>query len=244
MEIDYNQRKASVPHVPDLPPQRVDSPSMPIRVAPSRPKWPENHRMKKQPRRWALIIVPAVAVLAIGVGLAFMFLIPGSIANASAGDCASFDRSRPGDPYAVVRCSSAQATFAVLDVVGENTEGCREIAGATRSTVVVDGAQRREVCMGPKDLDPAAAINIAQTGDCLTGTTGQEKRVPCTDPTATFQILKRVNHVSTTQVPTTCNGVPAATSVYSWTWDSDDGTGPTTASYQTDAVFCLGPLQR
>jgi hypothetical protein len=242
MEIDYNRWRAGVPHAPQLPPQRVDSPSMPIRVAPNRPGWPE--KKKPQPRRWALIVVPAVAVLAIGAGLAFAFLVPGSISNASTGDCASFDRSHPAEPYAVVRCSSAQATFAVLNVVDENTEGCREVAGATRSTVVTNGAQRREVCMGPKDADPSTAVNIAQSGDCLTGTTGQEKRVPCTDPTATFQILKRVNHVSTTQVPTTCNGVPEATSVYSWTWDADDGTGPAIASYQTDAVFCLGPLQR
>jgi hypothetical protein len=42
-------------------------------------------------------------------------------------------------------------------------------------------------------------------------------------------------------VRTTCDRVPGANSVYSWSWDSDDGTGPAQASYQTDAVFCLGP---
>ncbi len=244
MEID-NRRETGAHRATVVPLQQVDSPSLPVRIAPSWPTFPDkDQRKKQQPRRWALIAVPVAAVLAIGAGLAFMFLVPGSISNAAAGDCASFDRSQPGEPYAVVRCSSSAATFAVLDVVDESEEGCRAVAGAVRSTFVAEGAQRREVCMGPKDLDPTTAVNVAQTGDCLTGTTGQEKRVPCTDPTATFQILKRVNHVSTTQVSTSCNGVPEATSVYSWTWDSDDGTGPATASYQTDAVFCLGPLQR
>ncbi len=38
-------------------------------------------------------------------------------------------------------------------------------------------------------------------------------------------------------------GCPGRDSLYSWTWDSDDGTGPAQASYQTDAVFCLGPIR-
>ena len=95
--------------------------------------------------------------------------------------------------------------------------------------------------MGPKDADPASAVNVAQVGDCLTGASGQERRVPCTDPTATVQILQRVNDVSTTQVPTSLR--PGARRQQRVLVDLGlrrrHRAGQ--ASYQTDAVFCLGP---
>ena len=185
--------------------------------------------------------MPLVAIVLLGIGAASLFLLPGAIGNADPGDCASFDRSNASDPYAVVRCGSPQASLTVLQVV-EGEGNCREVPGATRSTIETSNNQNREICMGPKGVDPQTSVNIAQPGDCLTGTSGEEKRVPCTSPEAHLQILKRVNNVSTTQVSTTCDGVPNASSVYSWTWDADDGTGPGIASYQTDAVFCLGPI--
>jgi hypothetical protein len=240
MEIDFTRRETGR-HAARLPSQRVHSRSMPIRVPPTPPAEPVRKQPNKKPRRWALIVVPAIAVVVLGVGAASLFLLPGSIGNADAGDCASFDRSNPRDPYSVVRCGSAQASLTVLQVI-EGEGNCREVPGATRSTIDTEGNQHREICMGPKDADPLTSVNIAQVGDCLTGTTGQEMRVSCTSPDAHLQILKRVNNVSTTQVSTTCDGVPNASSVYSWTWDSDDGTGPGIASYQTDAVFCLGPI--
>jgi hypothetical protein len=214
---------------------------MPIRVPPAPEKKGPQKRAERRPRRWGLLLVPVV-VLAVGAALASWFLLPSSIDNAQVGDCASFDRSNPQSPYAAVRCGSSAAAFTVLQVI--NGEGnCRDVAGATRSTIKTDGNNRREVCLGPKTADPATAINVAQVGDCLTGTRGQERRVPCTDPTATLKILERFNNVSTIQVSTACNRVPNAISVYSWTWDSDDGTGPAMASYQTDAVFCLGSIR-
>lgn len=220
---------------------------MPVRIPPvtvtSQPPKRKPKRMpKRKPFRRSVLLVPLGVLLAAGAVAAIVFLVPGSIANATAGDCASFDRSSPQNPYATVRCGSSAATFTVLQVV-EGDSTCRDIAGATRSTTQIEGNTRREVCMGPKDADPASAVNVAQVGDCLTGASGQERRVPCTDPTATVRILQRVNDVSTIKVPTTCDGVPGANSVYSWTWDSDDGTGPAQASYQTDAVFCLGPIR-
>jgi hypothetical protein len=238
MEIDYTKRRVGSHRAPDVPSQRIDSPSMPIRVPPTGKPAPEK---AKKPRRWALLLVPLAVVLTTGaVGLAVL-LTPGAINNARPGDCASFDRSNPQDPYATVRCGSSAAAFTVLQVV-EGEANCRDVAGATRSTTSTDGNVRREVCMGPKDVDPASAVNVAQVGDCLTGTAGEERRVPCGDPTATAKILERFDDVSTIQVATACDQVPGANSVYSWTWDSDDGTGPAQASYQTDAVFCLGPI--
>jgi hypothetical protein len=243
MKIDYTRRRRAGWDAPAVPSQRVDSPSMPIRLPPApATKYNPKHKSARKPRRWALLVVPVIAVLALGTAFVTFYVLPGSIENADVGDCASFDRSHPQQPYAVVRCGSQQASLTVLDVLDGNGS-CRDVAGATRSTVSTAGNNRYEVCMGPKCADPATAVNVAQVGDCLTGTTGQEKRVPCTDPSARLQILKRLNHVSTTEVSTTCNGVPDATSVYSWTWDSDDGTGPAIASFQTDAVFCLGPIK-
>jgi hypothetical protein len=248
MEIDRTRREGGAPPAPDLPHQRVDSPSisMPIRVrsAPARHRELKQQRRPRPPRkpiRWGLIIASLVGVLALGGGALTLYMLPGSIANADVGDCASFDRSATEQPYAVVRCGSPEAVYSVLRVLTDGGS-CRDIAGATRSTVQDETNNRREICMGPKDGDPAQAVNVAQPGDCLTGTAGQEKRVPCTDPSATFRIVKRVDDVSNTQVSTTCDGVRDATSVYSWNWDTDDGTGPGVASYQTDAVFCLGPI--
>jgi hypothetical protein len=90
-----------------------------------------------------------VVVLAVGAALASWFLFPSSIDNAQVGDCASFDRSNPQSPYAAVRCGSSAAAFTVLQVI--NGEGnCRDVAGATRSTIKTDGNNRREVCLGPR----------------------------------------------------------------------------------------------
>jgi hypothetical protein len=245
MEIHSTRRQAGSHRAPAVPSQRVAPLPMPVRVPPA-PQGPTKKHQQpmtaKKPRRWGLLLVPLGLLLVAGAVLGAMHLLPGAIDNAQVGDCASFDRSNPQSPYATVRCGSSAAAFVVLGVIdGEGS--CRDVAGATRSTISTETGGRREVCMGPKNVDPATAVNVAQVGDCLTGATGQERRVPCDDPTATVKILKRVNDLSTLQVPTACDNVPGATSVYSWTWDSDDGTGPAQASYQTDAVFCLGRIR-
>ena len=242
MEIGYSRQRTGSHRAPDVPSQRVNSPSTPTPV-PAAPVGGQRVPPQRRPRRrWALLLVPLGVLLAAGGVAAFLLLVPGSIDNAQAGDCASFDRSNPQNPYATVHCGSGAAALTVLQVINGDGD-CRDVAGATRSTVSTEGNNRREVCLGPKGVDPASAVNVAQVGDCLTGTTGDERRVPCDDPTATVKILQRVNDVSTTQVPGTCDQVPGADSLYSWTWDSDDGTGPAQASYQTDAVFCLGPIR-
>lgn len=238
MEIDYTKPEAGSHQAPEVPSQRAKPPSMPVRVWPT----PEPKPARK-PRRWGLLL-GSVAALAVVIGLGTWLLqLPGSIENAQVGDCASFDRSNPQSPYATVSCGSSAAAFTVLQVIDGNGN-CREVPGATRSTVKNRDNTRREVCMGPKDANPAEALNVAQVGDCLTGTSGQERRVPCTDSSANLQILERFNNLSNTQVSTACDRVPNATSVFAWSWDSDDGTGPAMGSFQTDAVFCLGPITR
>ena len=247
MEIDYTKRRAGSHRAPDLPAQRVDSSmSMPIPIqsdpegTPGRRRRVPEQKKTKKSIRWSLLLIPVGIVMIVSGVLGALFLLPGSIDKARPGDCASFDRSHAQNPYSTVRCGSAAASFTVLQVIdGDGT--CRDVAGATRSTISTESNVRREVCMGPKDVDPGTAINVAQVGDCLTGTTGQERRVPCNDPTAKVKILERINNLSNTQVNAACDEVAGASSVYSWTWDSDDGTGPAQASYQTDAVFCLGP---
>lgn len=243
METDFTRRRAGSHRAPSVPAQRVESPmSMPILIQPPPSIGRRRRPSEKKPRRWGLLLVPLGVAVLVGVMLGGLYLLPGSIDKAKPGDCAAFDRSRAQNPYSTVRCGSSAAAFTVLRVIdGDGT--CRDVAGATRSTISTDSNIRREVCMGPRDVDPASAINVAQVGDCLTGTTGQERRVPCTDPTATVKILERINNVSNTQVNTACDEVSGADSVYSWTWDSDDGTGPAQASYQTDAVFCLGSIR-
>lgn len=203
------------------------------------------HRTARSaPRRlnWQLALGLLAACVAVAAVAGTVYLMPGAIESAAPGDCASYTRSDTEDPYHTVSCGSSAATFTVLQVIdGEGT--CRTVAGASRSVISTESGARREVCMGDKGVDPAGAINVAQPGECLSTGANRELRVPCSDPTATSKILKRVDDVPGTDVATSCEDVPDAISVYSWTWDTDDGTGPAEASFQTDAVFCLGPVR-
>ena len=183
-----------------------------------------------------MVVVPIIVLVGAGVAL-FGFDRP--IAGAAVGDCAAANRSATTITYVLTRCGSTSATLTVLQVI-DGGGNCRDVAGATRAAVATDGDSQRTICLGPIGLDPAAAVNIAQVGDCLAGPAGQQHRVPCTSPDATSKVLKRIEDLSTTEVSTACDRVPDATGVLPLQWEGEDGTGGSASRYQTDVVLCLG----
>lgn len=182
-----------------------------------------------------------VALIAIVAGGFYLYTVS-DIHKASVGDCASYDPSDDSSPYSRAGCGSDSATLRVLQLISVDQD-CREVAGATQSTRDYSANQSVVACLGPKDADPAAALNLAKPGDCLTGADERAQRVSCDSPAVAFTILQRFNDVAKSQVSSTCTDVPKATAAYSWNWDTDQ-TGPQIQSLEVDAVFCLESVKR
>lgn len=187
-------------------------------------------------RRWRNWIGPLASLLVIGalVGGAYLF----SPGGAQVGDCLRVDETDTESPYSFGDCADPATTFTVLQLVTEQGPDCRRVPGAVRSTTQFATDETWELCLGEKGVDPSTTINVAQRGDCLTGGSGPLRRVACDDPTAAFTILERVDNVSELDEPTACDGVPSATTSYSWDWEQESGP---LAGFDPaiDAVFCL-----
>jgi hypothetical protein len=182
-----------------------------------------------------------VALIAIVAGGFYLFTVS-DINRAAVGDCASFDPLDDSSPYSRAGCGSDSATLRVLQLIPVDQD-CREVAGATQSTRDYSADQHVVACLGPKDADPAAALNLAKPGDCLTGADERAHRVACDSPAVAFTILERFNDVAKSQASTMCTNVPRATAAYSWNWDIDQS-GPQIQSLEVDAVFCLERVKR
>ncbi|MEE6258516.1 LppU/SCO3897 family protein [Plantactinospora sonchi] len=195
-------------------------------------------------KRWPLPVRIAVGVLG---ALVTMALINGGksvlrsladedhINNVTAGDCV---RESPGDrnsPYRIVGCDDAAATHKALQVAASSSDGsCIHVAGATRSITNETG----NVCIGPKDVDPARAVNVAKEGDCL-GQTGDETyRVDCSGADAEYTVLKRFDNVLKAETETACDDVPGAVGTYSWDWESE--LSANLLPDVVDVLLCLG----
>ncbi|ROT33600.1 hypothetical protein [Micromonospora sp. HM5-17] len=151
------------------------------------------------------------------------------------GDCLKETPRDGTSPYRIVGCDDAAATYKTLAVVKGGTRGsCINVAGANRSITNSTGT----VCMGPKDVDPARAVNVAKEGDCL-GVVGDDaQRVDCSDTDARYVVLARLSDVLKSDVERACATVPATVSTYAWDWGADPSGNP--AAGRVDVVLCLG----
>jgi hypothetical protein len=177
-----------------------------------------------------VVLAFVVALLAAG-GLAACSSAPG------AGDCVE----RTGDSYSTTDCATAS-----LRVLGlEDSSGdCIAVPGVTE-TYSSSGSDS-VLCLGPRDVDPAAAINVAQDGDCVAGVEANSdvRRLACADPAAEAVVLSRIEN-ATTIVGDPCSSEPGVSSSYSWdmvsTGDDRYGLGAIDG-LGVDLLFCLGPV--
>jgi hypothetical protein len=155
------------------------------------------------------------------------------------GDCVE----KSDDSYTKADC--ATASLRVLERLDDTSGDCIAVAGVTES--YSDSGSDSTLCIGPRDVDPAAAINVAKEGDCVVGVTANSDvhRVDCGDPTAEAVVLSRIENATTIAGSDQCSSVPGTSSSYSWDMVStgDDPYGFSSLDgLGVDLLFCLGPV--
>jgi hypothetical protein len=156
-----------------------------------------------------------------------------------AGDCVE----KSDDSYVTADC--ATASLRVLERLDDFSGDCIAVAGVTES--FADSGSDSTLCIGPRDVDPAAAINVAKEGECVVGVAANSEvhRVDCADPTAEAVVLRRIEDATTIAGSDQCSSVPGTSTSYSWdmvtTGDNPSGFG-SFDGIATDLLFCLGPV--
>jgi len=155
------------------------------------------------------------------------------------GDCVE----KSDDSYVATEC--ATASLRVLERLDESAGDCVAVAGVTES--YSDSGSGSTLCIGPRDVDAAAAINVAAEGDCVVGVAANADihRVDCADPTAEAVVLSRIESATTIGIIDPCSSVPGTSSNYSWDMVStgDDPYGLSSIDkLGVDLLFCLGPV--
>lgn len=181
-----------------------------------------------------------VGLVAVAVILPFAFLTAcAGVADLGPGDCAK--RVEDGS-LAPAACDDADAEFQVLGRSEDSQRSCIDVAGATTRYRVPN--EQVDLCLGPRDVDPATAVNTAQPGDCLTRLEteppeGQRpphaRRVDCAAPEAVFRVIARVAGDSSRDDE--CAATPGAGVTYAW-WIQDE---PAPADHRDEIVLCLSP---
>jgi hypothetical protein len=182
-------------------------------------------------------MVVRVLLLLVGMVLAGGGLVACST-GPQKGDCVE----KSDDSYEKVDC--ATASLRVLELLDDSSGDCIAVAGVTES--FSDTGSDSALCIGPRDVDPAAAINVAQDGDCFAGVRADSdvRRVDCGDPSAEAVVLRRIENASTIAGTDECSDVPGTSSSYSWDMVStgDDPYGLASIDkLGVDLLFCLGP---
>ncbi|QYN36018.1 hypothetical protein K1T35_01235 [Pseudonocardia sp. DSM 110487] len=175
-----------------------------------------------------VLLLLAVAVLA-GGGLTACSSGP------QTGDCVE----KSGDVYVTADCGTA--SLRVLERFDSFSGDCIPVAGVSES--FSDTATNSTLCIGPRDVDPAAAINVAKEGDCVTNATRTDvRRVDCADPTAEEVVLRRIEDATTIGGSDQCTSVPGTSTSYSWDMvTTGNQNGPSAADgLAADLLFCLG----
>jgi hypothetical protein len=154
------------------------------------------------------------------------------------GDCVE----KSDDSY--VKADCATASLRVLERLDNTSGDCIAVAGVTES--FSDSGSSSTLCIGPRDVDPAAAINVAKEGDCVVGVAANSDvhRVGCADPTAESVVLRRIENATTIAGMDQCSDVPGTNSSYSWDMvtTGDDPYGLSKIEGMgVDLLFCLGP---
>src|SRR5690242_6904358 len=155
------------------------------------------------------------------------------------GDCVE----KSGDSYVKADCASA--SLRVLQRLDEWSGDCIPVPGVTES--YSDSGSSSTLCIGPRNADPAAAINVAKEGDCVVGVAANADvhRVDCADPSAEAVVLRRIEDATTIAGTDQCSSVPGTSSSYSWDMVStgDDKSGLSSLDkLGVDLLFCLGPV--
>jgi hypothetical protein len=154
------------------------------------------------------------------------------------GDCVE----KSDDSY--VKADCATASLRVLERLDGSSGDCVAVAGVTES--FADTGSNSTLCIGPRDVDPAAAINVAKEGDCVVGVAANADvhRVDCGDSTAEAVVLRRIENATTIAGTDQCSDVPGTSSSYSWDMvtTGDDPYGLSSIDkLGVDLLFCLGP---
>ncbi|GAA1856913.1 LppU/SCO3897 family protein [Myceligenerans crystallogenes] len=183
-----------------------------------------------------------IMVLALALAVGGVLGACSLLAGPEVGSCVE----ESGGGYDVVGCETAE--LKVLDIVdGGSDEGCIAVAGV--SATYSGGGSDGTLCLGPVDVDPATAVNVAAKGDCLTGTTGdvaEVRTIGCDRPKAEAVVLKVVKDASDlggdpTGIGGACAKVPGTTSSYTWSLDlTGDSVTAGLDTWSSDLTFCLG----
>jgi hypothetical protein len=186
------------------------------------------------------VVLVLVVTLLAGGGLVACSTTP------ETGDCVE----KTGDSYSTADCGTASLRVherVAFEGVGEAapTDECIDVAGVTET--YSDFGSGTVLCIGPRDVDPAAAINLARMGDCVAGVTADlaVRRVDCADPAAESVVVSRIEGTVNTTVGDLCETVPGATSSYSWSLVNNDNLHGVTSlggDVLVDLHFCLGPV--
>ena len=182
------------------------------------------------------VLAGLLAVMLLGAGC----VTPGGI-YLEAGDCAREDGN---GTFSRVDCADPAARFRVLEVSKAVRNACYDVPGVTRSMFEEQWNDMVYVCLGPTDVDPATAVNVAQKGDCLTAAGSSDtvsvQRIDCGSPKAVYQVLGVVDGISfgLSIEPDDCAEVPGTTLSYSWELK---GVQPALGGARSQRVFCLTP---
>ncbi len=180
------------------------------------------------PRRPARLVLVLLAVVAMVCAMAACSG-PSSLEQ---GDCVE----KSGDSYTKGDCATAQ--LRVLE--RQDLDGdCTTVAGVTEGYTDFDGDY--QLCVGPRDTDPANAINVAAVGDCFTDIESQDvRRIDCTDTSAEYLVISREEDAI--DLGNDCSDAPGSTSSYSWDLEqTGDGPLVSVSNMSRDILFCLGP---
>jgi hypothetical protein len=211
---------------------------------------------EESPFRWyyaalALLVVVGLVACVCGGGWLYLRNRKASPDNAQLHDCLAEDRgSTP--PFRRVSCDDGAARYRVLEVADWMAFGpnpCVDVAGARRMFDTTDN--KKIVCIGDKDADPTKSANIARDGDCLRVVRDADaQRLPCSDPTTNFKVLRRLTDVFVSNLGPVpggapegpCVDVPDTATQYAYQWRSEDES-PKVAmpalGKHYDLLFCL-----
>lgn len=168
-----------------------------------------------------LLVVLAGAVLAVG-GVAC------SGSSIAEGSCVEL--APDSDEVSAAECAgSAVKVLKVLE--GVANVSCVDVAGVTNEQY--DSGRGTTLCLGPLDVNPDTAINVAAEGDCVVPEGDDAKRLPCTDPAAKFQVVKRL----TDAIDMGCNEVQGTTQTYGWSLKSSS-----VPNVGNDVLLCMAPV--
>ena len=159
------------------------------------------------------------------------------------GDCAVPDPEYPEHRYQRADCADP-AALRVLTIEEDVTEGCYDVPGVTRSVFEEQWNGLVFVCLGPQDVDPATAPNVAEAGDCFAddgaATETRMRRVDCAAPDARYRVLAVDDGADLPGVSRNeCVDVAGATTPYSFSLQGDERP---LGGLVHRRLFCLAPV--